>query len=442
MGHYPLIMVGAGPANLAVLIYLKEGLGFSVEDHCVVLESEQQIRWHPGLCTSQATLQISMLKDLVCLRDPTSHFTFINFLNERGVLSQYVHLDTFHPSRELYGQYLSWVAEHFASIIRYGRKVTRISQLCDGDDLTFCVRTEPHRGIEETYNCQRLLLAVGRKPYVPPEADIDHFRVFHSGELLPRTESAHFPPDGTYVVLGAGQSAGEVARYLLGRSRRARVHVISKGYLFRQIDDNPFVNDLYSDTSARQFFGLAEKVHRRRLSELMNTNYGVVDSTAIRDLYRLAFDRKVSGQGGLTLHSYSKLDRVEPLDTLLRVVIADLDGDSNESVEDVSAVVCATGYQNSRLRDLVGDLLPKADGCAKATELDEFFEVKLERGRGLFALNHGHSTHGLTEGTMTGLAHRAQRIGDRLELAVMASAQVAVGQRESIFREAQSGRRI
>ncbi|HTO68216.1 MAG TPA: SidA/IucD/PvdA family monooxygenase, partial [Bradyrhizobium sp.] len=278
----------------------------------------------------------------------------------------------------------------------------------------FRVSAESNRFGEEIYVCQNVVVAIGREPYLPPELRIDDPRVFHSAEFFSRLKRDDYPEDGTYVVVGAGQSAGEAARFLLARSPRSRVHVVSSGYLFRQVDDNPFVNDLYSNAMARDFFSLSRAERQRRLGDLRNTNYGVVDCAVLKELYRIGFDRKVMGLPGLSLHSYSNVKSVVPMANGLHVTIRALDGEESATIDNVNAVVAATGYADGRLKSIL-EGISVADGATDTVETDEHFEVKLSEGKGLFVVNHSRAAHGPTEGTMTALAERAQRIGDHLQ---------------------------
>jgi lysine/ornithine N-monooxygenase len=415
MTVHPLVLVGAGPANLALAIYLSEELRIPLEENCIILECKPETQWHAGLCLSRAELQTSMLKDLVCLRDPTSHFTFLNFLRHRNLLRRYAHLNTFYPSRELYGRYLAWVSDHFRSIIKFGVEVTDVGQEHSDGNILFRVNTRSGTASAETFLCRKLVLAVGRQPFIPkPLQSTDAF-IFHASELLTRFESLGPPREGKYVVVGAGQSAGEVVRYLMERSSRSRVHVISKGYLFRQLDDNPFVNDLYDDLRSKDFFELPSEQKAARLRDLRSTNYGVIERSLLDDLYQLNFDRAVLGLEGLALHSYADVVSAQRVAKGLHVEISYVGGRGMTAIADVDAVICATGYRDNTVRDLVRNVL--ANPGDAELQVDENFEARLSEGSGLFILNHSASSHGVTEGTMAGLAERMRRIGDTLVIA-------------------------
>jgi L-ornithine N5-oxygenase len=72
-----LLGVGFGPSNLALPIALREQqarLGWPL--HSLFIDPQADNRWHGNTLITQSELQISFLKDLVTLRNPTSPFDF------------------------------------------------------------------------------------------------------------------------------------------------------------------------------------------------------------------------------------------------------------------------------------------------------------------------------------------------------------------------------
>jgi lysine/ornithine N-monooxygenase len=63
------LLVGCGPANLALLTCLEE-----TNSHLLgstqVFERRDNAAWHPGLEFENSTLQVSLFKDLAFLRNP------------------------------------------------------------------------------------------------------------------------------------------------------------------------------------------------------------------------------------------------------------------------------------------------------------------------------------------------------------------------------------
>src|SRR5260370_41139756 len=68
--------VGVGPFNLSLAALLAP-TGFKAR----FFERSAAFQWHPGLLFPEATIQVSYLKDLVTLADPTSPESFTAFLS-------------------------------------------------------------------------------------------------------------------------------------------------------------------------------------------------------------------------------------------------------------------------------------------------------------------------------------------------------------------------
>jgi hypothetical protein len=80
--------VGFGPSNLALAIALEEQAGRATATRPVragFIERQGQFGWHRGMLITGATMQVSFLKDLVTMRNPTSDFSFIAYLHEPDV---------------------------------------------------------------------------------------------------------------------------------------------------------------------------------------------------------------------------------------------------------------------------------------------------------------------------------------------------------------------
>src|ERR1700724_3947690 len=97
--------VGAGPFNLS-LAALIAPTGFNAR----FFERSANFQWHPGLLFPEATIQVSYLKDLVTLVDPTSPYSFVAFLRAQRRLYRFINRTEARTSREEFNQYLQWVA--------------------------------------------------------------------------------------------------------------------------------------------------------------------------------------------------------------------------------------------------------------------------------------------------------------------------------------------
>ena len=105
---HDLIGIGFGPSNLALAIALQEREKAQGKLDVLFLDKQADYRWHGNTLVTQSELQISFLKDLVTLRNPTSPYSFVNYLKAHDRLVDFINLGTFYPCRMEYNDYLRW----------------------------------------------------------------------------------------------------------------------------------------------------------------------------------------------------------------------------------------------------------------------------------------------------------------------------------------------
>src|SRR5687767_497740 len=72
--------VGFGPSNLALALAVQEHnerSGDPARLRAAFVEQQAAFGWHRGMLLEGATMQVSFLKDLVTMRDPTSPRSFL-----------------------------------------------------------------------------------------------------------------------------------------------------------------------------------------------------------------------------------------------------------------------------------------------------------------------------------------------------------------------------
>ena len=103
---HDLIGVGVGPFNLGLAC-----LAEPIDDlDAVFLEARDTFSWHPGMLLDDATLQVPFMADLVTLADPTSPYSYLNFLKDIGRLYPFYIRESFYPLRREYDDYCCWAA--------------------------------------------------------------------------------------------------------------------------------------------------------------------------------------------------------------------------------------------------------------------------------------------------------------------------------------------
>ncbi|CDO06573.1 lysine N(6)-hydroxylase/L-ornithine N(5)-oxygenase family protein [Mycolicibacterium cosmeticum] len=335
-----LLGIGFGPANLALAIALAERGA-----HGCFLEAQPRFGWHRDMLLPGTRMQIPFLKDLATLRNAQSHFTFVNYLTERGRLVEFIGRHDVFPSRLEFHDYLDWAAAHFAADVRYGQRVVCLAR---GPDGGFAVRT--HAGA--VVQADNLVLGMGLTPVLPNGIRCTS-RCFHSHGLLGAL--ARLGPVRSVAVVGAGQSAAEVVAYLYRTMPQAQVHAVFGRYGYSLADDSAFVNGIFDPAAVDEFFGADESVRRRLLEYHRSANYSAVDVDLIEQLYGLVYEEGVSGQRRLFLHRASEITEATEHADGVRVTVRSL-VDRHEEELHCDAVVYATGYAPTDVAAFLGAL--------------------------------------------------------------------------------------
>jgi len=286
-GPFDAIGVGVGPFNLSLAALLAP-----TSLHARFFERNAEFQWHPGLLFPEATIQVSYLKDLVTLADPTSSYSFLAFLHAKRRFYRFINTGQARVHRLEFNQYLQWVAGQLDNV-EFGAEVRTVNLEADH----FNVRL-PDRTLSTT----NLVLGTGLVPNIPQWA-----RPYLGRELFHSIDYLDHPFDVTgklVAVVGGGQSGAEVAFHLLRDNERLPKQLIwisSRGN-FLPLDDSPFTNELFTPAYSDYFFGLSREQRDLLLGEQRLASDGVSEGLLQRvynRLYELEFfERRDAGNGG------------------------------------------------------------------------------------------------------------------------------------------------
>lgn len=243
--HYDIISIGFGPAALSIAIAMRDR---GVKARVLFLEKQPEFGWHTGMLLPGTKMQISFIKDLATMRDPRSHFTFLNYLHQQGRLVRFTNLSTLLPFREEFNDYMKWCAGHFADCVRYGQEVVGISPVHAGsnwpvDHFTVAARDLRTGNVREV-TAKHVIVANGREPFVPAGISLEGKyadALVHSSQYMNRVPKTFGETMGKFrfAVVGGGQSAVEIAEDLSSRYPNAKVSLITRAAALKPSDDSP-----------------------------------------------------------------------------------------------------------------------------------------------------------------------------------------------------------
>ncbi|KAK8084209.1 l-lysine 6-monooxygenase (NADPH-requiring) domain-containing protein [Apiospora hydei] len=426
---HDLICVGFGPASLAVAVAIHDGLESgaiqkSQAPKVLFLEKQQRFAWHAGMLLPGAKMQISFIKDMATLRDPRSHFTFLNFVHEKRRLIDFINLNTFLPARVEYEEYLRWCADHFRHVVQYGREVhsvtpVRSSSGGGGPVSVFEVTSvNAQTGHATAYRAKNVIMAYA-----------------HLVPKILRQSGAPY----RVAVIGGGQSGAEIFNNIQKLYPNSKTHLIMRSEFLKPSDDSPFVNSIFNPSFIDDLYPRSASSRSALLQDARGTNYGVVRLELIEALYEHMYEQRrefgpderawphrihgateVTGLDGKSNNSDGPLRlRVRSLRDHANASVAS----GEEAVLDVDLVIAATGYQRTshlKMMEKVAPLLPGHHQPGdKLTDRDvkvgrdygvEFAPGKVAKGSGIWLQGCNEKTHGLSDTLLSVLATRSGEI--------------------------------
>ncbi|TLM82896.1 alcaligin biosynthesis protein [Pseudarthrobacter sp. NamE2] len=383
--------IGVGPFNLglAALTEPLEGLD------AVFVEQRESFDWHPGMMLEPAHLQVPFMADLVTLADPTSPYSFLNFLKQTGRLYRFYIRENFYALRAEYNQYCQWVAGQLPSV-RFGTAVLDAAY----DDGVYRLSVSGPDGPEVLY-ARRLVLGTGTSPYVP-EAGADivaaaaagHGGVaIHNADYLAR--KAELQQKRSITVLGSGQSAAEIYYELL---QEADVHGYQLNWVTRSgrffpLEYTKLTLEMTSPEYVDYFHALPQH-QRDQLNKNQKNLYKGINPDLIDAIYDSLYTKSLSGMVDTQLLTHSTLTAAE-WDPAAGTHTLQLHHDEQGTSYTLGseAVVMATGYSYREPGFLAGIRDRIARDSAGRFAVDRNYGTGVEPGE-IFVQNAELHTHG------------------------------------------------
>jgi L-ornithine N5-oxygenase len=425
---YDLVGIGFGPSNLALAIAATEhnevadGQPLSVR----FLERQPAFGWHRGMLLDDATMQVSFLKDLVTLRNPASRFSFLSFLHDRERLIDFINHKSLFPLRLEFHDYLEWAAQKVDNLVSWDSEVVGIAPVEEAGVIAYLDVTAVTGGETVTWRARNVVLGTGLVPRLPDGVTASD-RVWHSEHLLGHVErfeaghpgevaSAQSTPPSRFIVVGAGQSAAEVTSFLHQRYPTAEVCAVFSRYGYSPADDSPFANRIFDPAAVDDFYDAPADVKAMLVDYHGNTNYSVVDGELIEDLYRRAYQEKVTGNQRLKMLNVCRVRDVIETEDGVEAVIESLNtGEKSDLRADV--IVYSTGYRPADPYPMLGELgaLCPPDETGRV-QLERDYRVVTEPDLecGIYLQGGSEHTHGLSSSLLSNSAVRAGEILDSI----------------------------
>jgi lysine N6-hydroxylase len=395
--------IGVGPANLSLASLMSR----HPEMTNLFVDKKPVFGWHDGQQMPNTTIQVSMLKDLVSLSEPTSEYSFLSYLHDTGRLYHYINAQFDAVPRLEFRNYMEWACQKNDNVV-FGQEVQSV-------DYSGVFRVRLRSG---TVTADNIVIGVGVQPWVPPQAR-PHLggRQFHVSEFLAKAADL----GGLRVgVVGGGQSGAEAFLSLISRdggSLPRRVVWISRRPNYLPLDDSPFTNDYYMPDYSDYFAGLDPVTRRAFNSRHILTSDGISEPT-LRLIYQQVYTHRF-------INGYADLVALYPNREVTGVACAaggawhltlghnDHPGMAESAELDV--VIWATGFAPAPT-DFLEPIRHRLEREGDEYKIDNSFAVAWDgpADRNIFLQNAARGQRGLADPNLSLTAWRSQRILDRL----------------------------
>lgn len=395
--------LGAGPFNLSIAALI-DGLNRKGEHiNSRFFDQKQAFSWHPGMLLPGVRMQTSYLKDLVTGIDPTSEYTFLNYLVEHKRFYQFLTAELSAVSRVEYADYLRWAAEKLP-MIEYNSSIEAVDFKDNAFELHFTDGREPVKA-------NNLCLGTGKRPYIP-ESVRPYLggNVFHAIGIAQREMSV----EGLKVaIIGGGQTGAEVFENMIDQlwGKPASVHWVSRRANYEPLDETPFTNEFFTPQYVNEFYHLPESVKANIVASQKLASDGISPDTLkalYQKLYELSLQQDISH---LDMRPNRELTDMNYQNGTHQITVQNGMNHQTETF-DADVVILCTGFETA---------LPSyLDGFSSRITTDENGQFELDRDfqvgwdgpqqNRIYAVNAGRHSHGIAEPQMSLMCWRSATI--------------------------------
>ncbi|MGC4878279.1 lysine N(6)-hydroxylase/L-ornithine N(5)-oxygenase family protein [Micromonospora sp. DT43] len=386
MSTHDFIAIGLGPYNLGLAC-----LTAPIDElDGVFLEARPSLAWHPGMLLESARLQTPFIADLVSLADPTSPYSFLNYLKEIGRLYPFYIRESFYPLRGEYDAYCRWAAAKLPNL-RFGQTVTTVEY--DSADERYVVRATTSGSESVEYRARHLVLGTGTPPHLPAAVAGLPGDAVHNSRYLEHRDALR--AKRSITVVGSGQSAAEIYHDLLGDLDRYGYQLtwVTRSPRFFPLEYTKLTLEMTSPDYVDYFHALPEATRYRLEAEQKGLFKGI-NADLINDIFDMLYAHSVAGPVRTRLLTNTELVDAAHHDGEYRLGLRHVEQERDFSLR-TEGLVLATGY-HYRVPEFLTPVRERIRWDAHG-RFDVARNYSIDHsGRGIFLQNAGTHTHSIT----------------------------------------------
>ncbi|BDD03798.1 lysine N(6)-hydroxylase/L-ornithine N(5)-oxygenase family protein [Aureibacter tunicatorum] len=294
------VAIGVGPFNLSLACLTEPVDGLDG----VFLDRSESFDWHPGMMLESTTLQIPFMADLVTLADPTSKFSFLNYIKQKGRIYSFYIKESFLLMRKEYNQYCQWVIEQLSNV-HFNTEVETIEYIED-EKLYVVISRNNATGAVTAYKTKKLVLGTGTGPYVPKSMNPISDNLIHSSQYLYHKEEIQ--EKKRISVVGSGQSAAEIFYDLLQEidTKEYALSWVTRSPRYFPLEYSKLTLEMTSPEYVDYFYNLPSE-KRDELIANQKHLYKGINQDLIAEIFDLLYIKRLSSDYEVNLRTNSEV---------------------------------------------------------------------------------------------------------------------------------------
>ncbi|PTN13076.1 lysine N(6)-hydroxylase/L-ornithine N(5)-oxygenase family protein [Nitrosomonas aestuarii] len=326
--------IGIGPFNLS-LAAVSEKNKF-LKTH--FFDEKPLFQWHSEIIFPDSDMQTAFLKDLVTGVDPTSPYSFLNYLVQNGLFHSFMNTNRNVVTRKEFELYCQWVAQQMPEKLSFNSKIETLRY----DGKFFTIENK-----EKKFKTKNICIGTGISPKIPA------FTVPYISKTFFHAKSAFLESLNTHnksiVIIGGGQTGIEVFRNILKEKWGCAesVTLVSSRPNLEPLDESAFTNEYFSPNYAEDFFTInielkKQIVNYQKLSSDGNT------PAYLQNLYNELYyaQNVVNSQINFKILPYRRLESVSNTNSYYELCLSNHFTQKKERLNADIVILC-TGFENS-----------------------------------------------------------------------------------------------
>ncbi|GAF63213.1 putative monooxygenase [Bacillus sp. TS-2] len=389
---YDLIGIGIGPFNLSLAALIDP----LEEYETLFFEQKQEFDWHPGMLIEGMDLQTPFLADLVTFANPTSPYTFLNYLHTQNRLYPFYFFNSFDIPREEYNDYCKWVASQLKHCY-FDYRVVDVEEISTSSNSYYKVVVKNGKSnVEETYFSKHMVIGTGSIPFIPKDfKPFTEKHVIHTSQYLYHEED--LKKGKAITLVGSGQSAAEVFYDLLKKqsNHEYKLTWYTRSAGIFQKEEAKIGKEVFSPDYVDYFHQLSFQQRKDALEDLNSLRNGV-DPKILRNIYDLLYNRSINEHLPVKIQPATEVNGVTEGEELPLQLKCNQWQEGQSFTEGTDRVILATGYKPNLpdwLSKFKEDIIWEDEKRFKVSN-DYRIEFKDKRRNHIFTLTNIEHSHG------------------------------------------------